>query len=303
MASPAGRKKVAPAQPPAAPDAGAVEFLLKRISHDFVNLSTQLKQIARHIEKHHDRLGLEKIQDVASQCGVQPSAVVRFAKHFGFSGFTEMQKIFREGIAAQISHNHNYQTRIREVIDHSQQNLSTQAIAQTYLDGAIAGMRDLQQQLLRSPELTLAVELLAQAPSLWVVGARRAFPVATYLAYALQHTDKPVHIITGMGAMHDGQLRSLRTDDVMIAISFTPYAEETVRAVEQAHLRGVKVIAITDSRMSPISQHAAASLLVSESSVFGFRSLTNTMVLTQSLFIALAYRLEIDYQPTRARFV
>jgi DNA-binding MurR/RpiR family transcriptional regulator len=286
-----------------APDTGAVEFLLKRVSQEFANLSAQLKQIASYIEQHHDRLGIEKIQDIASHCGVQPSAVVRFAQHFGFSGYTEMQKIFREGMAAQISHNHNYQTRIREVIDHSQQNLSTQTIAQTYLDGAIAGMQDLQKQLQRSPNLSRAVDLLAQAPSLWVVGARRAFPVATYLAYSLQHTDKPVHIITGMGAMHDGQLRSLRKDDVMIAISFTPYAEETVRAVEQAHLRGVKVIAITDSRMSPISQHEATSLLVSESSVFGFRSLTNAMVLAQSLFIALAYRLEIDYQPTHATAV
>ncbi len=286
-----------------APDTGAVEFFLKRVSHEFAELSTQLKRIAGYIEQHHDRLGLEKIQDVAHHCGVQPSAVVRFAKHFGFSGYSEMQKIFREGIAAHISHNRNYQTRIREVIDHSQQNLSTQDIAQTYLDGAIAGMHELQQQLQRSQELTRAVELLVHAPNLWVVGARRAFPVAAYLAYSLQHTDKPVHIITGMGAMHEGQLRSLRKDDVMIAISFTPYAEETVQAVEQAHLRGVEIIAITDSRMSPLSQHAAASLLASESSVFGFRSLTNTMVLAQSLFIALAYRLEIDYQPTRARAV
>ena len=299
----AERKKTLTDKSVVAADTGAVEFLLKRIGHEFVHLSAQLKKIASYIEQHHDRLGLEKILDVATHCRVQPSAIVRFAKHFGFSGYSEMQKIFREGIAAQISHNHNYQSRIREIIDHSQQNLSTQAIAQTYLDGSIAGMLDLQKQLQRSSDLSRAVDLLTLAPSLWVVGARRAFPVATYLAYSLQHTDKSVHIITGMGAMHDGQLRSLREEDVMIAISFTPYAEETVRAVEQAHLRRVKVIAITDSRMSPISQHATASLLVSESSVFGFRSLTNTMVLAQSLFIALAYRLEIDYQPNRERAV
>jgi hypothetical protein len=40
-------------------------------------------------------------------------------------------------------------------------------------------------------------------------------------------------------------------------------------------------------------------LLVQDNSTLGFRSLTSTMGLAQSLFIALAYRLELDYQPTQ----
>ena len=35
-----------------------------------------------------------------------------------------------------------------------------------------------------------------------------------------------------------------------------------------------------------------------DNSIFGFRSLTGTMGLAQSLFIALAYRLELPYKPT-----
>jgi len=50
--------------------------------------------------------------------------------------------------------------------------------------------------------------------------------------------------------------------------------------------------------MSPLAGDAAVTLLVSESSTFGFRSLTNTMALAQSLFIALAYRLELDMPGT-----
>jgi len=62
--------------------------------------------------------------------------------------------------------------------------------------------------------------------------------------------------------------------------------------------RGARLIAITDSRMSPLAAQAQAVLLVEESSTFGFRALTNVMALAQGLFIALAYRLELDYQPT-----
>ncbi len=84
----------------------------------------------------------------------------------------------------------------------------------------------------------------------------------------------------------------------MIAISFAPYSEETIRSTRQCRERGCKIVAITDSLMSPIAQSAHAPLVVHESETFGFRSLTNTICLAQSLFIALAYHLELNYEPT-----
>ena len=224
---------------------------------------------------------------------MQPSAVVRFAKHFGFSGFSEMQKIFRDGLSQQLAPSHNYQERIRDVIDHAQGRLSSADIAGEFMNGAIAGLRELQRNV-QAAALDEAVELLAHAPSVWVAGARRSFPVASYLTYALQHADRPVHLVTGVGGMHEGQLRGLREGDVMIAVSFAPYAEETGHAARMAVERGARLVAITDSRMSPLAADAAVALVVPESATFGFRSLTNTMALAQSLFIALAYRLELD---------
>jgi DNA-binding MurR/RpiR family transcriptional regulator len=274
----------------------AVDVLLQHVGVEFRYLSKQLKVIACYIEQHRDQIGLEKIQDVAKRCGVQPSAVVRFAKRFGFSGYSELQKIFRDGIARQIAPGSNYQARIRDVIAQADGQLSSADIAREFIEGAIAGMEQLQRGL-DGTMLRDAVELLAQAPALFVVGARRSFPVAAYLAYALQHTDKPVQLVSGVGAMNEGQLRGVRKGDVMIAISFAPYAEETLSAAQVALARGAALILITDSRLNALAAKARAALFVQESSTFGFRALTNVMALAQGLFIALAYRLELDYQP------
>ena len=274
-----------------------IDKLLKDISTEFDALSKQLKVIARYVEQHRDHIGLEGIQDVAAHCEVQPSAVIRFAKHFGFSGFSEMQKIFREGISKQIAPSRNYQSRIREVIA-SGQELSPADIAREFLGGSIGAMQELQRSL-HGPTFVKAVELLADTESVWIAGTRRSFSVAAYLAYALQHTDKRIQFVNALGSMHEGQMRGVREGDVMIAISFAPYAEETQIAAEAAVQRGARLIAITDSRMSPIARDCAAALLVQDNSTFGFRSLTSTMGLAQSLFIALAYRLELDYQPTQ----
>ena len=278
------------------------EALIQAIARDFESLSRQLKAIARHVEQHRSQLGIQSIQEVASQCEVQPSAVVRFAKHFGFTGFTALQKLFRDGLAQQISPSRNYQSRIRQAIESGARDLSSAEIAHALIGGGIAGMEELQRSL-QEPAFEDSVNLLAQADSIWLMASRRSFAVSTYLAYALQHTDKRIHHITSSGSMQEGQLRGMRPQDVLIAVSFAPYAEETESIVRQAHVRGARIIAITDSRLSPLARFATCSLLVQETSVFGFRALTNSMAVAQSLFLALAYRLELDYQPTRASAV
>ncbi|HEX4508871.1 MAG TPA: MurR/RpiR family transcriptional regulator [Burkholderiaceae bacterium] len=273
-----------------------VERLLEQITAEYAQLSKQLKVIAHYVEQHRDHIGLDGIQDVARHCGVQPSAVVRFAKHFGYSGFTELQKVFRDVLSKQIAPSRNYQSRIREVIESGSRGLSSAEIATEFLDGAMDGMLQLGKDL-DAKAFGRAVDLLAATDSVWIAGARRSFAIAAYLDYALQHTDKRIQLVSALGSMHEGQLRSARAGDVLLAISFAPYAEETLTVVEAALARGAQVIAITDSRMSPLARDAAAVLLVQDHATFGFRSLTGTMALAQSLFIALAYALELEVEP------
>jgi DNA-binding MurR/RpiR family transcriptional regulator len=275
------------------------EQLLADIGDAYESLSRQLKQIARYVEQHRDHIGLDRIQDVAQRCEVQPSAVIRFAKRFGFSGYSEMQKIFRDGIAQQIAPSRNYQVRIRRVIEQAQGRLSSADIADEFIGGSIAGMQEFKRDL-HSSVFDDAVALLAGTESIWVVGCGRSFAVANYLTYAMQHTDKRVELLSGLGGMYEGHLRGVRTGDVIVVISFTPYAQESLECARAAVARGARLIAITDSQMSPLASMASATLVVHESSTFGFRSLTNTMCLAQSLFIALAYRTELPSVPVDA---
>jgi len=269
--------------------------LVKSISSEYESLSRQLKVIALHIEKNRDHVGIEGIQELARQCGVQPSAVVRFAKHFGFSGFSELQAVFRENLSRQLAPSRNYKTRIRDLIESGTGTLSSADIAREFLAGSVAGMQELAANL-DAAALKKAVDLLCGADCIWIMASRRSFPIAAYLDYALQHTDKRIGLLTALGSMQQGQLRSVRKGDVMIAISFAPYAEETIDVARAAAERGAKLVAISDSRMSPLAKLANVSLVVQDNSTLGFRSLSSTMGLAQSLFIAMAYTLELPYK-------
>lgn len=203
-------------KPPATIDA-----FLQRLTQEYDGLSKRLKLIARHVETHRDHLGLEGIQSMAAQCGVQPSAVVRFAQHFGFSGFSEMQRLFRDGLVQQIAPGRDYNLRLREVIESGSASLQPEQIVDEFIKGSIAGMQQLRQAL-DQKAFAQAVDMLADTQAIWIAGSRRSFPVAVYLDYALQHTDKRVGLFSALGSMHLGQIRSVREGDVLIAISFMP---------------------------------------------------------------------------------
>lgn len=267
------------------------DAFLAAVRAGYESLSRQLKAIARHVETQRDRLALDGIQDTARQCEVQPSAVVRFAKHFGLAGYSEMQALFRAGAARQLAAEGGYQQRVRALAGAD----SPAQIAHEVIGGSIASLQALQQALPEA-DFDAAVALMVQAPALWLVASRRAFPVGAYLAYALQHSEKPVHWLHGLGHMQQGQLQALAPGDVLVAVSFAPYASETLNVVETALARGAKLLAITDSRLSPLATRADAVLLAQDNATFGFRSLTSTLCLAQSLFLGLAWRMELAYE-------
>jgi DNA-binding MurR/RpiR family transcriptional regulator len=281
--------------------------LIQRIRDEMPQLSRQLKAIARYVLQHADYLVLERIQDVAERCGTQPSAVVRFAKHFGFHGFQELKQAFSDDFRRhRLGQRPDVRERLRPRLEARPDGDAERAphagtddthgpdgteIAFDVIDGACAGVKQLQRQI-RAEDLRHALGGLARARTLWVVGVRRAYPVASYLAYALQSLDKPVQWVDLAGGMQDGQLRGLRPDDALIAISFAPWAEETLHAARVARTLGASVIALTDTADSPLARIATVSLNVPESSTQGFRALTNAVTVAQALFVGLAFRLE-----------
>lgn len=57
------------------------------------------------------------------------------------------------------------------------------------------------------------------------------------------------------------QLMRIGENDVLIAITFPRYSTRTVEAVQVAKAKGAKVIAITDSTLSPIAPPADYALM------------------------------------------
>lgn len=278
---------------PATADELCAEIVLR-----YESLSKRLKQIARYILDEPNDIALETLAVIASRCDVQPSTIVRFAKSFGFEGASQMQRLFRDGL---LSNNMalGYSERVRQLNETTSKATAKPAdLLAEFVEGNILALQNLLQTVSRA-EIRAAVDMIAKAHTVHVVGFRRSFPVASYLVYSLLQAGKRAVFVDGIAGLAMAQVQAIGPQDLLIAVSYHPYAGETVTIVEAARENGAKVLAISDSLVSPVAKPADLVLQTRESEVRKFRSLSASMCLAQALAINFAFEASKEKSPRR----
>ena len=251
------------------------------------DLSPRLRQIADHALRNPNDMALETIAVIADRAGVPRSSLIRFANAFGYDGFTAMQRVFRSQLVERTA---DYAERIRSL-----RRSDVASGPASVLDRlATAGIRALEhlRGVTRPEEVERAVKLLLEADAIHVVGQRRAFAVAAYLAYAVGQLGLRTHLLDGVGGMTMHQANLIGSRDVLIAVSFAPYAPETREVLQRARADGVPVLVLTDGPLSPLLPLATAAFEIDDAELQGFRALSATMCLALTLVIRLGQRLD-----------
>ena len=272
-----------------APVAGGFEALRGTIAARHGALPPVLRRIAEFALDHPNEMALDTVTALARRAEVQPSALVRFAQSLGFTGFTELQRVFRDRLTEnQLSYRERL--RRRRGAHDDRRGGDPAAVLRDFVAASVHALEHLEAGT-DPGRLERAVELLARADAIHVVAQRRAFPVAAYLAYALAKLDRGAVLLDGLGGMLAEQARILGPGSALLAVSFKPYAPETLGVVGIARERGVPVVALTDRPLSPLRELADVSLEVDEAEVLDFRLLTATTCLAQALVVSLGRRL------------
>jgi DNA-binding MurR/RpiR family transcriptional regulator len=262
------------------------EALRTEITERYDTLSKRLRQIAKFTWDNPTVMAMETTSVIAERAGVQPSALIRFAKAFGYSGFSEMQRLFQARVTERsASYKERFKTVSADSDDATKGGPSKMLVA--FCEANKDALSHLQESA-PSLELNKAVDLLRKAQQVFIMGQRRSYPVASYISYSLNHLDCRAHLLHGIGGMLAEQSQTLSKNDVLIAISFAPYSEETAQVVATARDKGVPIIVITDSLLSPIAGQATVCFEVHDAEVYSFRSLTASMCLAQALTTSLA---------------
>ncbi len=262
--------------------------LKEAIGRAYPDMSKQLQRIARFALEQPDPLALDTVAAIAKAAHVQPSSMIRFANALGYSGFTEMQQVFRGHLVERSA---TYRERIAEM----RRNRTgggdvASGVLHQFVSESIDELGHLEEVVAGS-QFRAAVRLLAGARRIHVIAQRRSFPVAFYFAYALNRLELTAHLLDGVGGMLRELVRGIEPKDVLLAVSFRNYSPEVIEVADGCHGRGVPVIAMTDSALSPLKPFARVAFELGDDSRRPFRSLVGPLCLAQALVVSTGHHL------------
>ncbi|UWQ19970.1 MurR/RpiR family transcriptional regulator [Jannaschia sp. W003] len=260
----------------AAPE--TVAALIARLDGDAERLPRRLRQCAEYTRRHLHLVAVSTVSQMAGAAGVAPSVYVRFCQALGFPGYSAMQDLLRAGVA---SFRPDYDTRIAALREGG-----AVATGRLLADFAEAGHRSLVA--LSDTDISEALDRMARgmgrARVVHLAGFRRAFALVGAMAYLLGRLDIPAALHTGAGKLDAAA--TMVPGDVLLAVTFAPFSEETVALAAAAAARGVTVYGLTDSEACPLAPHAAELVVAAEAEVAGFRSMAASMTIAATLAVA-----------------
>ena len=253
-----------------------------RIKRKMSTFSKGQKRIAEYILEHYDKVAFMTAAKLGATVGVSESTVVRFATEIGYAGYPELQKAVQEMIR-------NKMTSLQRL--EMAANLHD---SDSVLDTILSNDMDIIRQTMEETchhSFYRAAEAIAQAKKVYIIGARSSQALATFLAYYLNFIVENLVLInvTSEEEIFEQMIR-IDSQDAIIGISFPRYSTKAIKALDFASSRGAKVVAITDSAVSPLAE-SADYLLLARSDMASF---VDTLVAPLSLINALIVAIAIN---------
>ena len=260
-----------------------LDQLMTQIEQQHASMPKRLREIGNFVLGHPEAIALSTLAELAAETDIATSAFVRFAQTLGFDGFSQMQAVFRQQVRSSWP---QYASRLSDMAD-----VNPADHFEALSASAVASIKRLSNSVCME-HLEAAVCKLAGAETIWFAAGGRARPVTAYMRYMLTKLGIRTQEFREAPSEAMRELNLIGPNDVLLFVSFAPYGELTVKLAQEAASRGAEIVSVTDTMVSPVALDT--TLLVTEESIFGFRSLCATMNLAQYLAIEIGLKREKD---------
>lgn len=255
--------------------------LMRTIQIKFPRLSKGQKLIAEYILKHYDKAAFMTASKLGISVGVSESTVVRFANELGFSGYPKLQKALQELIKNKL-------TTVQRI------ELSNAFISEeNSLKGVLkADMENIRVTLEKINQNTFneVINSIFAAKRIYIIGLRSSTALSEFLGFYLNLILDNVHVINyGISDIFE-QIINISSDDLLIGIGFPRYAARTIEALSFAKSRSTKVVAITDSLLSPLATEADYTLIAQSNMASFVDSLVAPLSVINALIVAVGLK-------------
>jgi DNA-binding MurR/RpiR family transcriptional regulator len=271
------------------------EDLIREIHDRYDHMSKSYQTIALYLTQNPNDVAVKSVAAIADLCGVHASGFVRFAQSLGYTGFKELQLVFQKRLATAAP---GFEARVKALEEElgGHRGAGPGAVLHDLVLRDIASLQHLLAHT-RTQDIQLAAEMMDRAETVYLVGQLRSAPIVDLLRYVLTMLGKRTVLLDASGGLATHMAKLATPSDLLFAVSFRFYATEVVNIVEAGAARGVPILAISDSTLSPFAKNATLLFAVPEHEYTFSRSLAAPMCLAQALTVALAARLQKDDRP------
>ncbi len=269
---------------------------LIRVIHDrYDKMSKSYQTIAVYLTQNPNDVAVLSVTAIAERCGIHASNFVRFAQSLSYTGFKDLQSVYQRRLSTAAP---GFDARIKAL----QADLGAHeghGVTGYLADLVVRDVTSLQDLLanVSATQITRAAEMMEHADTIYLIGQLRSAPVVDLLRYVLTMLGKRTVLLDAGGGLATHMAKVMQPTDLLFAVSFRFYATEVVNVVEQTAARGVPIIAISDSTLSPLAKSAEVLFAVPEHEYTFSRSLAAPMCLAQAICVALAARLHPGAAP------
>jgi DNA-binding MurR/RpiR family transcriptional regulator len=232
--------------------------LTERIVAAFDAMPVQLQTAARYVLDRPSDVALLSMREQARQAGVQPATMTRLAKRLGLEGYDAVRELYADTIRTA---GPGFARKAGAQVA-SQRLKGDRALAAEMVASLNSHIARLTEPGVALDRLAAAAARLAGASRVYCLGARSAYSIALHLHYILSLFGRETVLLDSGAGIGRDPIRTAGPKDVLFAVSIAPYTRETVEAARYAHGRGVPIVALTDSEVSPLAQVAADTILV-----------------------------------------
>lgn len=262
------------------------ETVAARIKNEFEAMPLQMQAASRFILDHPNEVALLSMREQARRAGVTAATMTRLAKRLGFSGYDELKAIYADAVRHTTDW---FSGRALGMLTRREE------VGERGLVSEMAHTLARYVSALGSPKaidrFVRAADSLVKAERIFCVGARASFPVAFEFSHVHGYISDRAILLDGPGGTGIDRLRDAGPGDVLLAVSFDPYARGTLAAVEVARQAGCDIIAITDSELSVIGRRARTAIIVPTHSSSFFDTITPAFAASEILMALIASRI------------
>ncbi len=256
--------------------------LMGKIQSSMSEFSKGQRLIARYIIEHYDKAAFMTASKLGATVGVSESTVVRFATELDYSGYPQLQKALQEMIRNKL-------TAVQRM-EVTNDRMGNRDVLRSVLNSDIEKIR-LTLDELDQDTFNDVVEAILHAKQIYVLGVRSSSALSSFIGFYFNLMFDNVHLIhTNSTSEIFEQLLRVEEGDVVLGVSFPRYSKRTAQALEYSHNSGATVVALTDSRLSPLSQCADYTLIAKSDMASFVDSLVAPLSVVNALIVAIGMR-------------